>query len=209
MSRFIDLTGGRFGRLIVIKRVDNGKQGNPTWLCRCDCGKEKVIRGNDLKTGHTKSCGCLKIKHGHNTRAKGVSKTYKSWYAMIQRCTNPNDKAYHNYGGRGVKVCQRWKKFKNFLKDMGEVSEGYQIDRIDNNKGYDKSNCRWVTSKQNSRNKRDNHLETYNGKTQCVSAWAEEFDIHERTLNDRLHRGLSIKEALTTPVKKRRKLNEV
>ena len=131
MSRFIDLTGERFGRLVVLKRVANNKHEQSMWACKCDCGKEKIILGYHLKSGDTKSCGCLareqliqrSTKHGHHKNGKS-SKIYAVWAEMIQRCTNPNHKAYHNYGGRGIKVCSRWKKFENFLKDMGISENG-------------------------------------------------------------------------------------
>lgn len=208
VRKFIDLVQQKFGRLIVIKRVDNNKHGQSVWLCKCDCGKEKIVFGYNLKSGHTKSCGCLSIeKTGERFTTHGQSKTrtYDSWYNMVQRCTNPDDKNYHNYGGRGITVCKRWMKFIHFLEDMSEAPEGYQIDRIDNNKRYCKSNCQWTTAKINNRNKRNNHLITHDGKTQCLAAWAEEFNINYKTLGKRLSRGWSIKKALTTPVKKRRK----
>ena len=141
----------------------NNKHRQSMWLCKCECGIEKIILGNHLKSGHTKSCGCLHkeimTKHGHSKNGKRT-RTYQSWHSMIKRCVNPNDPVYHNYGGRSIKVCKRWMQFENFLEDMGEVSDGYQIDRINNNENYCKSNCHWVTPKTNSRNKRDNHLET-------------------------------------------------
>ena len=204
-----DLVGQKFGRLIVLKKKDKNKSGNYRWLCKCDCGKEKIIRGDNLKSGTTKSCGCLqkekRMKHGHHARDK-TSKTYHSWQSMIQRCTNPKVHNYHNYGGRGITVCKRWLEFKNFLTDMGESpGKGYQIDRINNNKGYKKSNCRWVTPKEQARNRRNNHLETYNGKTQLLIEWSEETGIPYRTLLSRLNRGWSIEKALTTPMGKQDK----
>lgn len=205
MSAFVDLTGQKFCRLIVIQRMNINKWGNYCWLCECDCGQKKIISGGNLKSGAIKSCGCLQIekvtKHSHYENNK-QSKTYTAWASMLKRCTNPNHRFYHNYGGRGITVCKKWRKFENFLEDMGEVLEGYQIDRIDNNKGYCKSNCRWVTSKINNRNRRNNHLETFNGKTQCVAAWAEEFDVNGDALLARLNYGWSIEKTLTTPIKK-------
>ena len=208
-----NLIGQKFGRLLVIKKMDNNKWGSCRWLCVCDCGKEKIIRDSHLKSGHTKSCGCLHkeklikrlTKHGHNTRIK-ISKTYNSWLSMIQRCTNPKNKNYKHYGDRGIKVCNRWLKFENFLTDMGEhPGKGYSIDRINNNGNYCKSNCRWATEKEQHRNKRDNHLETYKGKTQCLREWSEEFGINYYVLWSRLNRGWSIEKALITPVRKYRK----
>lgn len=212
----IDLIGQRFGRLIVIKHVGINKWKNSTWLCQCDCGKKKTICGNNLRRKVTQSCGCLQVegiaqrstKHGHNKRGK-TTRTYRSWMHIIQRCTNPNNEYYYLYGGRGIKICRRWMKFENFLEDMGESPGfGYSIDRINNNQGYYKENCRWTTPKEQQRNTRDNHLETYNGKTQCIAAWAEEYNIPYTTLWNRLYTyGWSIEKAVTIPVKAK-KINE-
>lgn len=205
----IDLTGQKFGRLTALERIGVSASGNAIWLCRCNCGSDVSIPSNNLKNGHTKSCGCLQkeelitrlTQHGHSKKGK-VSKTYHAWQDMLGRCTNLKNPGYHNYGGRGITICKRWFKFENFLKNMGEVPEGHQIDRIDNNGNYCKSNCQWVTSKINNRNRRNNHLITYDGKTQCMIEWAEKFNIHIGTLWSRLSRGWSIEKALTTPVQK-------
>lgn len=203
----IDLAQQKFGRLVVIKRVGKDNNGNYEWLCQCNCGQKKVIRGSSLRNGNTRSCGCLhkelaskaNIKHGYYK-----TKIYGLWNQMIQRCTNPSDPGYGNYGGRGITVCSRWLKFENFLKDMGKVPEGHQIDRINNDGNYCSTNCRWVTPKQNNRNQRSNHSETFDGKTQCIGAWAEDYNIVYNTLWARLRvYGWSITKALTTPVKKR------
>lgn len=207
----IDLIGKRFDRLVVIKYIRSDKWRNKFWLCKCDCGEETTVYGGNLKNSHAKSCGCLSIEklkdrsitHGHYKNGK-MSQTYQSWNSMIQRCTNPNNISYPDYGGRGIKVCKRWKNsFENFLADMGEAPEGYQTDRINNNGNYCKSNCRWATPKENSRNRRNNRMVTHKGKTQCLSIWAEEFDIYYGTLKWRLNNGWPTERALTTPVKKR------
>ncbi|KKM85696.1 hypothetical protein LCGC14_1286380 [marine sediment metagenome] len=210
MAKLINLIGKKFGKLIVIKKTDKNKWGNYYWLCKCDCGKEKIIRGNNLKSGVTKSCGCLnieKIIERFTTHGQAKTKTYKSWADMIQRCTNPKHKRYKDYGSRGITVCKRWQNsFVDFLEDMGESPEGCSIDRINNNKGYKKSNCKWSTRKEQMRNKRSNHLETYNGKIQCIAEWSEEVGISYDTLWKRIFRyGWSIEKALTTPVQKRRR----
>lgn len=213
MSKFIDLIGKRFGRLVIIQRVDNNKWKNVRWLCLCDCEKKKIISSSSLMSGDTKSCGCLRkevtrntnfknTKHGH-LRGGKPSLTYASWKNMKERCINLNHKSYKHYGGRGITVCKRWGKFENFLEDMGEVPEEYQIDRIDNDGNYCKSNCRWATRKEQNRNTRRNHFITHNGKTQCLSAWAEEFNIRPYILRDRIKSGWSMIDALTTPVKKK------
>ena len=210
MGRFIDITGQKFGRLMVIERIGTSKSGgNALWLCQCFCGQLVTIQAPDLKSGHTQSCGCLQKEviarrstiHGHNLNRK-VSSTYGSWRSMKTRCFNPNDPAYNSYGGRGITVCERWKKsFKNFLEDMGESSIDLQIDRIDNNGNYNKSNCRWTTSKTNNRNRRNNRLITYKGETRCLSEWAEKYNINPNTLWMRLNQyNWSLEKALTTSV---------
>lgn len=140
-------------------------------------------------------------KHGHSKKSK-TSQTYKSWETMIQRCNNKNNPKYRIYGGRGIIICKKWMQFINFLEDMGESPKGYQIDRIDNDKGYFKGNCRWSTRKQQARNRSTNRLITCYGKTQCLVAWAEETGINRQTISSRIKRGLSIKKSLTsvTPV---------
>jgi len=142
----IDLTGQKFGRFVIIGQAGKDKWGKLLWLCRCDCGNETIVQGSNLKSGSVKSCGCLRrerlTKHGYAKNRK-VAKIYTIWVTMIQRCTNPNNKKYKNYGGRGIKVCKHWRKFENFLKDMGlPPTHKHQIDRINNDKGYRKSNCR-------------------------------------------------------------------
>lgn len=214
----LSLTGKRFGRLIIIRCNGIDKSNHTLWLCRCDCGNEKTIRGSSLKCGQTKSCGCLivkeikklatinrnnqyAVKHGH-TRHNKRSHIYLIWVGMIQRCSNPCDPKYLSYGKRGILVCERWKKFSNFLEDMKEPpTDKHQIDRIDNNGSYCKSNCRWASRKVQGRNKRNNHLETYNGKTQCLAQWSEETGINRSTLAGRLGAGWSIEDVFTIPVR--------
>lgn len=209
MSRIIDLTGKKFGRLTVVRLNDMAqKKHNKSWVCRCDCGQTTVVYGCNLKRGMTRSCGCLrkeitsetKMIHGHSPRC-GHSKTYLAWKHLLGRCRNPKDKSYVYYGARGIICCDRWLKFENFLTDMGEPpTKNHSIDRIDNNSGYYKENCRWATRKQQIRNRSNNRVITHNNTTQCLSAWAEEYGIRYGLLWLRIVRyGWPIGKALTQP----------
>lgn len=208
-----NLIGQKFGRLIVIKRTDNDKWGHHYWLCQCNCGIKKIIAGGSLNGGLTKSCGCLRTektverstKHSQSIRTQ-VTVTYTAWVNMIQRCTNSNRKDYHNYGERGIKICKEWSRFENFLKDMGErPTTRHSIDRIKNDKGYYKENCRWATIKQQNRNKRNNRTIRYKGKTQLMVELAEKFSIDLHVFINRIKLGWSPEKALTEPVKKYKK----
>lgn len=205
----IDLVGQRFGRLTVIAKTDKRSGHNICWLCKCDCGNEVVVSSHNLKSGNTQSCGCL-FKETKTTHGKRKTRTYNIWNKMKNRCSNPNDSRYKDYGGRRITVCDRWSRengFINFLTDMGEAPKGLSIERKDNYLGYCKANCIWATQKKQNRNKRNNRLIEFNGKTQCLTAWAEELGIKCKTLFTRLKLGWSIEKALKAPVGKQGKKN--
>lgn len=162
MPAFVDLTGRRFGRLAVISRAPNDARNVVRWHCECDCGETiSAYRGNLLRA-KTTSCGCFfteQLRARVTTHGKTKSRTYRSWAAMIARCTNPSEPGYANYGGRGIGVCDRWRKFENFLADMGERPPELSLDRYpDHNGNYEPGNCRWATWVQQQRNKRSTRL---------------------------------------------------
>ena len=226
MSRKIQVKpGDRYGRLTVIKEID--KRSSPTngkmyriIECRCSCGTIKQFSLESLrKKNPSRSCGCLQREiarvNGLNNRTHGLTHcpAYESWSQMKQRCYNKKDPQYHNYGQRGIAVCGRWlNSFEAFLEDMGErPSLLYSIDRYPDKEGnYEPSNCRWATSKQQARNRRSNVMLTFQGETMCMSAWAEHIGIPRKTLEKRLNcHGFSVEEALTLPLRARRKTSGI
>lgn len=200
MGRFVDLTGNRYGRLTVISRAESKKRktgGSRTmWNCQCDCGNIVVVDGDHLKSGHSKSCGCITKKHGmFGTRI------YKIWDSMYQRCYNSNHAAYKDYGGRGITVCDEWlHNFQAFYE--WSMSNGYAdnltIDRINVNGNYEPSNCRWATDIEQHNNTRKNRYIEFNGETHTMAEWARITGIKYATLASRIiTKGWSIERALT------------
>lgn len=215
MGSFNDLTGKKFGRLTAIyyqKHQTKTGRFRSKWLWQCDCGKTTLVETYKVTSGHTSSCGCLLKEVISRTAAEGKfhkhmlarTKEYKSWESMLRRCNNPTDKRYHNYGGRGIKVCERWYSVENFYTDMGKRPAGTTLGRIDNDKGYSPENCRWETQAQQQNNKSTNTTLTLNGEIKNLGQWAKSLGIHPTTLSTRLRDGWSVEKALTQPVRKRK-----
>lgn len=195
---FRDITNVRFGRLVAKEYIGRSKHGHSLWLCDCDCGKQTRVATGLLVTGNTASCGC---KRADMSRTHGKTSTpeYEAWRSMLQRCCNPKNRRYADYGGRGILVCDRWRHdFPAFLADMGpRPSSGHSLDRIDNNKGYEPSNCQWSTRKKQQRNRKNNRFITHNGITATIAEWGERLGLKRYTVRDRLRKGMSIEKALT------------
>jgi len=206
MSRLLDLAGQRFGRLVVINQSGYTKGGMSTWLCRCDCGAERVVVGAALKSGNSRSCGCLgrelaassNTTHGLTSGGKRHP-LFSIWSSMKGRCCNKNDAAYAYYGGRGIAVCDRWMNdFAAFVSDMGDRPAGTSIDRIDNNGPYSPENCRWATpsvQKKNQRRRKDCPLHL--GKP--MTRWASELGLRYGTFYGRVQKW-GWEKAISTPI---------
>lgn len=207
MATLVDLTGQRYGRLLVIEKtqthVTKGGHRIAQWLCKCDCGNKTTVPGASLRSGNTRSCGCLQRETAKNTmttHGRSYDRLHNIWNHMKQRCGNPNDNNYEHYGAEGKTVYKPWaddfQRFYDWAMDNG-YQENLTIDRIDNTKGYYPENCRWATKKQQSNNTRRNRLITLNGEAKTMSQWCEEFGIKNTTVYDRLKRGWDIESALT------------
>lgn len=208
-----NITNQRFGRLVALGPIGRiHPKGNFIWLCQCDCENKTSVRGAHLLNGAIRSCGCLRSETTTNrSTTHGMTKEpiHAVWQTMIQRCTNPNNKDYKYYGGRGIQVCREWQEsfiaFYDHVSELTNYSEkGYSIDRIDNSLGYSPSNVRWATvAKQatNKRLRRDARILTLNGKTQSLAAWAKEVGLSIQLISYRLSHGWSIERSLITPAR--------
>jgi hypothetical protein len=157
MPPIVNIKNVRFGRLTAL-RPATWRHRRLLWECRCDCGKTLVVDGNNLRRGHTRSCGCFSresLRRRMTTHGKRRTAEYSVWRDMWTRCTNPNGKFYQHYGGRGIRVCNRWKRFENFLSDMGLRPDGLTLERKNTNGNYTPSNCKWATRLEQNRNRRN------------------------------------------------------
>lgn len=202
--RMKDYTGIAYGRLTAVRAVeiDMTAENNHKWEFVCDCGTIKIAGIKLVRSGHTRSCGCLarEITSDRN-RVHGLSRTrrteYRSWKDMRARCNNPNNADYRNYGGRGISICQAWDDFRVFFSDMGSRPPGMTLDRIDVNGMYCKSNCRWATPSEQANNKRNNVRVTFNGKQQNLTELCREFGIDRKKVEYRIKIGMSVQDALS------------
>lgn len=177
------------------------------WLCKCECGTVTAVDGGNLRWGVSLSCGCRKRERtGDTHRTHGQSTgtpEYTAWRSAKRRCTNPNDRSYADYGGRGITVCPEWADFARFYADMGlRPSPQHSLDRVDNDGPYAPWNCRWATPTEQMRNRRTTRLLTHQGRTQAVGTWADELGVSPKDIANRLRRGWSTERALSEPFRR-------
>ena len=217
MSKVHDLTGLTFNRLTVIRREGSNELGRATWLCRCECGNEIIVTGNNLLRNNTKSCGCLvhdvSSETGKHRKTHGHSdeRLFSVWVNMRARCRSTKHHAYENYGGRGITVCIEWDSSYENFRDWA-LSNGYNpnakrgecsLERKDNDGPYCPENCEWIPMSQQRYNRRVSILVTYNGVTKTASQWSIELGFDRHLVGNRIKNGWTVEKALTTPPKKR------
>lgn len=203
MSNLIDLTGQRFGRLLVLKKGKMASNGQTTWICKCDCGTIKQIRGVHLKSGKIISCGCYHLERiketKHTTHGKTGTRIYNIWCLMKKRCGFEKSINYHNYGKRGIKVCDEWLNNFNAFYDWA-MANGYtdklSIERIDNNGNYEPNNCKWATRQEQNNNTRRNRFIIVNGEKLTLAQISRKYNINKNTLWGKLNHNLPIEEIL-------------
>lgn len=211
MSPIVDCAGHRFGRLVVLKLVEVRPRVGTIWLCQCDCGNQVPVPRKLFAHGKTKSCGCLlrdhgrslpkrQPRHGHATKGQ-LTAEYAAWRAMRNRCGYPGDISYHRYGGRGIRVCERWNEFEAFLADIGKrPSRNHSLERKDNNGNYEPGNVRWATRKEQGRNTSVNRIVSIKGRDMTLAEAMETFAPHtpKGTITSRLSRGWDVYQAIFT-----------
>lgn len=214
MSKLIDITGNRYGRLVVLEKAKTEKNGVAIWKCLCDCGNITYVRGSNLKWGAVKSCGCLRKLSRTATHKMSKTRLYHTWASIKSRCYYAGHKSYNNYGGRGITMCDEWANSSEaFIK--WALSSGYAddmtIERIDVNGNYTPENCKWIPAKDQAKNRRSCRVYTYNGKTQNLTNWCNELQLPYKNIHNRLVKlGWSFERAISEPIHidKRNKSNK-
>lgn len=199
-KKYAGIAGQKFGYLTAIEPAGRLRRDS-AWRCQCVCGEYRTVKSHDLVTGKIRSCGC-KNRKGKATHDMYGTATYNVWAGIKQRCLNPCVKAWPNYGGRGISVCERWLRFENFLVDMGERPPGMSIDRIDNNGNYEPENCRWATPFQQCRNTRKNRMVDLDGESMPVVVACEKLNVSQKTVRTRILRGWCFSDAVKSPIGK-------
>lgn len=193
------MIGKKFGQLTILEELPERKRREKVYKCQCECGAITYVIGSSLRNGNTKSCGCLSKLNHHRTHDKTNTRLYRIYNNMKERCYNKQYQQYKDWGARGITICDEWLNDFMLFYDWA-ISNGYNdnlsIDRVDNSKGYSPDNCRWVTSKEQNRNKRSNIYLTYNGQTKLMVKWAEELAVPYGRLQNRYYRNWSAKEIL-------------
>ena len=193
-----------FGRLTVLDEVGRTKSGGATWRCICTCGREVVVTSDALRSGKTRSCGCIKQEQrlSQKTHGETHSPIHNLWSGMRNRCNNPNNRKYERYGARGIRVCDEWDSSYEAFRDWC-LANGYRrgltIERLDVDGDYSPENCIFATQKVQQNNRSNNHRITYNGATRTMSEWADLLGMSYKMLEHRLNRGWTVDEAFTIP----------
>lgn len=190
----------RYGMLTFVETAGTNRHGKSLWRMRCTCGKDAVVIASQVKSGHTKSCGCAR-HHGNNrTHGKRKTREYTIWCNIKARCQNPKHPSFHNYGGRGISLCEQWESFETFLADVGTApTTKHTLDRIDNNAGYMPANVRWATRVTQTRNMRVNVNVCIDGAVKCLHDWCKLYGISAGAVYRRMGKGESVVSAITRP----------
>lgn len=205
MTRYFDLTGKKFNKLTAIKLSHIKEKHTAYWEWICDCGKIKVIIGSNVAKGYTKSCGCINKRTTTHGYSRARLPEYKAWGSIKERCYNPNHKSYKRYGGRGIFMCDEWRNdFLRFYSDMGrKPTPQHSVERIENDKGYYKENCKWGLPIEQNNNTRSNKYLTHNGETLTYMQWAHRLGFNRMLIKNRLNLGWDVVRILTTPPESR------